>query len=704
MEDAAGITRRTEDPELDPGSRLEGIQRILRLGDWIWTPASNRLRYDGCRWSMEIPKGGGEETLEGFLGLFHPSDRTTLANHLRRSLESRVPFEVEVRSRPDRGVSGIYQLRGGVFRDDPDGPLLFGVLQEITERWQTDRHFNLLQAALESLPIGITISDPEGRILYTNAAEAEIHGYAADELMAKKAAALFAPTEYQQPIPRKNLSLMGVFRRESVNIRKNGEKFPVFLTSVPVRSADGEPLGLVTACEDLTERKETEKRIERLAYYDLLTDLPNRTMFLSRLQEFLDKAATLDQQVAIIALDLDRFKDINDTLGHTFGDRLLKAVAQRLVNCMRKADIVARLGGDEFVVLQASPGGEDVPAAAAGRIIETISRSFNIDGRRVDIGVSIGIALFPTDGQDPETLMRHAELALYHAKGLGRSKYAFFFEDMNRRVKERARLEASLRRAIDDGQLMLFYQPQLDLLSGTITGVEALVRWRDDDDRPTLPLHSIAVAEDLGLIHPLGEWVLGEACRQGRIWTAETGRSLRIAVNISGQQFKKAGFLSLVDRVLAESGLPPECLELEMTENILMEEVEETIRLLLDLKARGVRLSIDDFGTGYSSLNYLKHFPLDLIKIDRSFLSEVKNFGDKVIIVEAITAMAHRMGLKVLAEGVETCQQLDFLLACGCNEGQGFLFAPPMPAEEMTELLQQGVFLLQDICPDLTQQ
>jgi diguanylate cyclase (GGDEF)-like protein/PAS domain S-box-containing protein len=551
---------------------------------------------------------------------------------------------------------------------------------------QNEARLELLGAGVESLPIGITLSDAEGRIIYTNSAEAAMHGYKVEELMHQDARIL-APERLHGARLLEKTKKCGVWRRESVNWRKGGEEFPVQLSSVVVRNARKEFLGTATICEDITERKKNEQKIHQLAYFDPLTGLPNRTLFLDRLQKALASTDRSRQAVAVLLLDLDNFKDINDTQGHEFGDKLLKEVARRLSSCIRAADTLARLGGDEFVVMSAVRH-EKTAGSIAFRIQENFRPPFEIDGRLTYAGFSIGIALYPNDAPDLEVLLRCADTAMYRAKAGGRQNSQFFSPEMNREIMEKVALEYALREALDRQELTLCYQPQWDLQTGSRCVVEVLARWRHPELGDISPARFIPLAESSGLIYRLGEWVLRSACTQAKVW-AEAGCPVeRVAVNISGHQLRQPDFTDLIDSVLAETKLDPARLELEFTEGVLMEHAGQTATIMQTLKGMGIQLSIDDFGTGYSSLSYLKHFPIDRIKIDRAFVAGIERDPGDTAIVTAVIALAHTLKIKVLAEGVETRAQLEFLQESGCSEGQGFFLGAPMKAEELVRWLE----------------
>ncbi|MCM2357037.1 MAG: EAL domain-containing protein [Geobacteraceae bacterium] len=551
---------------------------------------------------------------------------------------------------------------------------------------ESEDRLRMLKEAVDCLPIGITLSDVDGRIVYSNPAEAEIHGYRVEELFGREAR-LFARHDRRKPFPPEQLDNIGVWKRESVNIRKSGEEFPVQLTSIAVRNADGGCIGIVTACEDITGRKEAEKRIYHLAYNDPLTGLPNRGLLLNRLQQAVALASREERKVCLLFLDLDNFKDFNDTQGHDFGDKLLREVAGRLAAGMRESDTLARLGGDEFVVVLTSVTGQECAAAAAQRILSAFSRPFVIDGRQIYSSASIGIALYPDDGLDTESLFKCADTAMYHAKNEGRSHYRFFSAEMNQSIMRRMALENSLRQGLERHEFFLHYQPLWDLKTAAMVGVEVLLRWQSADFGLILPSEFIALTEDTGLIYGMGEWVLRAACIQAGNWAAAGRRGVKMAVNISGKQLTQPDFPAMVARVVRETGIEPGALELEFTESVIMEQPDKISDTLRALKKMGIRLSIDDFGTGYSSLNCLKHFPIDRIKIDRSFVAGLCRDNDDAAIVRAVICMAHSLNMKVLAEGIENSDQLHFLTELGCDEAQGFYLAMPMAAEDLAVIL-----------------
>ncbi|PTD97826.1 hypothetical protein C8261_02285 [Pseudothauera lacus] len=453
----------------------------------------------------------------------------------------------------------------------------------------------------------------------------------------------------------------------------------------------GQPLpdgGFVTIYTDVTEHKRAAAEIEHLAHHDMLTGLANRLWLDARLEQSLADSRRNHHGLAVLFLDLDRFKHINDSLGHHVGDALLVDVANRLRGNVREVDIVARQGGDEFVVVVQAIGGSSDAAHVAVKILEALSAPYLIGGSELHTTPSIGIALFPEDGEDAATLLRNADTAMYHAKALGRANYQFYAEEMNLSATARLDLERKLRRALQLEQFELWYQPQIEAASGQVCGVEALIRWRHPDDGLISPARFIPLAEETGLIVELGYWVLRAACRQARHWRDAGLPALRMSVNLSTRQLMHRGLAEGVSSALAAADIPAGLLELEITESAVMEEPENAIAVLANLKRLGVNLAIDDFGTGYSSLSYLKLFPLDRLKIDRSFVSDIEHDANDAAIVTAAVSLAHNLGLSVVAEGVETAVQVARLAELGCDELQGYHFSRPLPAHEATAWLR----------------
>jgi diguanylate cyclase (GGDEF)-like protein/PAS domain S-box-containing protein len=679
--------------------RLASAQRIAKLGNWELNPLT------GIFWGSEemlrilgMAESSPNFSFESFLFTVDPSDRHLVASNLANVFKhkSTCCFEFRIK-RTDNTLHAVRMQGRADTAISGKIPRILGTLLDVTEIRQVEDNLRMLKEAVDCLPVGITLSDISGKIIYSNPAEAEIHGYKPEELVGKEASQ-FAPQCLRKPFTMEEINNMGLLKRESLNVRKNGEEFPVQLTSLAVRSSEGRCLGIVTTCEDITSRKEAEKKIHRLAYYDPLTGLPNRGMLIDRLHQALAFAHREERQVCLVFLDLDNFKEVNDTYGHDFGDKLLREVSERLNGTMREADTLARLGGDEFVIVLSSVNSHESTAAAAQRLMSVFAHPFIIDARKIYCSVSIGIAIYPDDGVDTESLLKCADAAMYHAKEEGKAQYRFFSVEMNQKIMQRVSLEKSLRQGLERQEFFVNYQPQWDLKTSTMVGVEVLLRWQSADFGLMPPSEFIALTENSGLIFDLGQWVLRTACIQAKNWALEGHKNFKVAVNISGKQLKQPDFIEMISSVIRESGVDPEVLELEFTESVIMEEADKTIDTLRSLKKLGVLLSIDNFGTGYSSLNYLKHFPIDRIKIDRSFVADLDRNDDNAALVKATISMGHSLNRKVLAEGVENSDQLRFLTLHGCDEVQGFYLAMPMTAEDISgclkDILGKGISTL----------
>jgi diguanylate cyclase (GGDEF)-like protein/PAS domain S-box-containing protein len=565
---------------------------------------------------------------------------------------------------------------------------------------KTNESLRLFKKALETMQLGVTVTDLEGNILYTNPAEADMHGYTVKGLIGKNIR-IFAPSKLWNPIAKEKLGTINRWKRESINRRKDNSIFSVRLMSDVVKNTKGHPIGVVTTCEDITYHKKSEEKIVHLAYHDTLTKLPNRYLLKDRLTQAIETAKKYNRKMAILFLDLDQFKRINDTLGHDTGDKLLQQVAKRLSKYVRKSDTlarvketdirntVARLGGDEFTILLTEIKHIRDTAIVAQRIMELFSKSFKVQGHEIFVSFSIGIAVFPYNGENAISLLKNADTAMYHAKKNGRNNFQFYTESMNVTTVERFSIENQLRRALDNGELLLYYQPQLDIKKRKIVGAEALLRWNHPDKGLLSAASFIPLAEETGFILPIGEWVLQTACQQNKSWQKAGHKEMRVTVNISGLQFKQKSFMKTVLQALNSAHLDPHCLELELTESILMDTTDQAIAILTELKSIGVQISIDDFGTGFSSLNYLNRFPIDILKIDKSFIRNISFDSDDNAIITAIISMAHNLNLKVIAEGIETIQQLLFMYQKGNTLMQGDLLSPPLPADSLMQLFKK---------------
>ncbi|TAN66685.1 MAG: PAS domain S-box protein [Methylobacter sp.] len=571
--------------------------------------------------------------------------------------------------------------------------------RDVTEQKLAEAELRIAATAFESQE-GMSITDANQVILKVNKAFTRITGYSPEEVIGHSHALLNSGRQnahfYQ--VLQHNLKQNGYWEGEIWNRRKNGEIYPAWLSITTVSDANNRISNYVAAFTDITKDKEAEQTIHNLAYYDPLTALPNRRLLWERLKHGIELERRDGKQLAVLMLDLDRFKAVNDSMGHLAGDELLQQVAARIRLRLRDVDMVARLGGDEFIVLLEDIAHPEDAARVAEGIVADLSKPFQLFksnnahpelSRKVRIGASIGISLFPQHGDSPESLMDNADIALYRAKDEGRGCFAYFSEEFTLIARERIALETRLRHATEQRELCVYYQAQIDIDSGLIIGAEALVRWQDPSKGLISPNSFIPIAEETGLIVEIGAWVLRETCWQGKRWIDAGLPSITLAVNVSPHQFRRSDISALVAEVLHETGFPAELLELELTESGLMENEEKAVEVLNNLRTQGVRLAIDDFGTGYSSLAYLKRFPLDVLKIDKSFIDDIPSVQDDMEITATIVAMGHILGFKVLAEGVETLEQLAFLREKGCDTYQGFIKSKPLPAEEFAKLLRE---------------
>nr|ABD75787.1 sensory box/GGDEF family protein [uncultured bacterium] len=743
---------------------------------------------------------------------FHPQEIHQLASALsskwRTEHEFQKVFEDLERRIEDRTVELM----------NMNEHLIEELLEEIDERKRAEKHLRQLKQAVETMQLGITITDLDRKIIYMNPAGAEMHGYQVEELLGQDVS-MFVPPEHRKPLTLERIKEWKGLIRESVNIRKDGTTFLVWLMSEIVKNAKGEPFAIVTSCEDITERKQaeealrkseeryrivlesapdpvvvydtegkvayfnpafsrvfgwtldesigrnidflpvenvpenklifekincgktlsgietycltkdgkkvgvnisgagffdnhdklqgsiitlqditerkkTEEEIKFLAYHDVLTGLLNRKSFYTRLEDELIRSYSYDgdrrrikgHKWALFFLDVDRFKYVNDTLGHDVGDELLKVVAVRLKNCLRKSDYIFRLGGDEFTIILNDLTDDTDMAKVAQKIRKAIARPCRIKDHELYITVSIGISIYPDDGDDVETLVKNADIAMYAAKEENQG-YRFFIEEMNRKTLERMMLENNLRNALQHDQLIIYYQPLVDS-TNQIVGMEALLRWHHPELGLISPSQFIPLAEETGLIVPIGKWVLRCACQQARKWHEMGYTRFYVAVNLSVRQFREPDLVETIEQILEATDLPPDCLKLEVTESGIMEHPEQAIAKMKMLRAKGIHFSIDDFGTGYSSLSYLKRFPIDTLKIDRSFVIDSTTNKDDQEIIKTIIAMARNLGMDTVAEGVEAKEQQDFLIHHGCHMMQGYYFGRPMPAEKFEDMLQ----------------
>lgn len=585
-------------------------------------------------------------------------------------------------------ASGVLQVAGvGLISLIAGGLSVLQLLERRRLRIERD----LLTAFLEHIPDNVYFKDRDSRFIRISGAMATYMGLANSAQAAKKTDSDMFSSEHaeqaladEQEILRTGQPIVG---KEEKETWPDGREAWVRTTKVPLRNRKGQIIGTMGISSDITDRKQSEARIQHMALHDALTGLPNRVLLHDRLEQAIGLAQRNQKRVALLMLDLDRFKNVNDTLGHYVGDRLLEAVSKRLKICLRDSDMVARFGGDEFVICLPMVRDQEDIERVAQKVLSTITEPFRIEDHELRISSSIGICQYPIDGESPESLLQFADAAMYQAKTKGRGTYCFFTQELNEDAKRRQKLEKDLHEACERNEFVLNYQPLIATDSGLITGVEALLRWHHPEQGLISPAAFIPLLEEMGLMIEVGRWVLRTACLQNVAWQKAGFPPIRMAVNVSAQQFHRGEIVRTVEEVLRETGLEPKWLEVELTESLTLDESDATIQIMHDLKRLGVSLSLDDFGTGWSSLSYLRRFPLDRLKIDRSFMRDITSKPAAAAVVRSILDLAFNLGLACTGEGVETHQQLTYLQQQTCAEIQGFLFSPAVTAEAFGTML-----------------
>jgi diguanylate cyclase (GGDEF)-like protein/PAS domain S-box-containing protein len=702
-------------PILTSVSGEAGITREQEYGRMLKTLVSNvpgmvyRCRND-ADWTMEFVSDGFER-LTGyrvsdilhnhrvrFEDLIHPDDRARMRDAMAEVEGEGEPFDVEYRIiHADSTLRWVWERGIGVYHGSPRPIAYEGLIQDITARKLAEdavteaerRYRGLFDNAIE----GIFRTSPDGHFIEANPALAQICGFDSIDELVKSCQDIGAQL-YVDPERREKFMHLVTVRGsvsgfESQIYRKNGDVIWVSENARAVVDANGNVHAYEGMLADITERKLYQARIEQQANYDTLTGLANRSLLQDRLQQSMLACSTYGSRLAVAFIDLDRFKFINDSLGHHVGDELLKCVANRLISCVRDIDTVARLGGDEFVLLISDQAGSpDSLGKMMERILAVVAEPWLIEQGEFNVTASVGVARYPDDGADAQTLLKHADSAMYRAKDRGGNSVQFFTNDLNVQMIENLEMESKLRRALERDQFLLHYQPRIDLSSGACLGAEALIRWQVSPQEIISPRRFIPLAEETGLIVPIGRWVLETACRQNKAWQDMGLAPMVVSVNVSARQFHQDDFVQTVVAVLKNTGLEARYLEIELTESMVMHDAEKLVAMLDELKRIGVQMSVDDFGTGYSSLSYLKRFPVDRLKIDRSFVQDLMSDSDDATIVRTIIALGHNLGLLIVAEGVETGEQSDFLRQNGCDEAQGYLFGRPVPNVDFIALLK----------------
>ncbi|MDP2242842.1 EAL domain-containing protein [Pseudomonas sp.] len=674
-------------------ARLALALEASELGLWDWNLQSDEVHHSQLKEIFGLEPEAVQAMLRDLKPRLHPDDvpllRRALVEHMKGRSDD---YQIEYRVKHADGHWVWVEDRGRAVERDAQGRVLrmLGTRRTITARKQQEEQQRLAATVFEAASEGIVILDPDYRMLAANQAFSQVTGYLQEEVLGKSVASLISSrdTQHQYQLIRLELERGDHWQGELIETRKNGELYPQLLQLNVVRDARGLVSHIVGFFADLSSRREAEERLRYLSHYDDLTGLANRSLFRERLHEASQRSRQSGRSLALLHVDLDRFKWLNDSLGHEVADQLLRQMSRRLSQAVPEADTIARLSGDEFAVLLDSYGSLSTLARLASRLLAKLRLPMTVGGQELVVSASLGISLLPDNAREISTLVSQADMAMQHAKHLGGNTFQFYTDNLQACTLERLQLETQLRKAIDEHQLEVFYQPKLCLADDSLNAAEALVRWRHPERGLVPPGDFIGLAEETGLIVPIGEFVLRRACQQARDWQLQGLAQIRVSVNLSVHQVRQGTLTNLVRQVLDETGLAPQFLELELTESQLLDNVESVIATFQQLRDLGVKLAIDDFGTGYSSLSYLKRFPVDYVKIDQTFIRDLELGGEDAAITRAIIVMAHSMELKVVAEGVETQAQMDFLKAHHCDEIQGYLISRPVPAEQLASLLR----------------
>ncbi|HEU5339145.1 MAG TPA: EAL domain-containing protein, partial [Sulfuricaulis sp.] len=679
---------------------LDRSQRVANVGSWEWDMVTQQVRWSGEMFRVYgMKKNDFDGTYASAVANTYPDDKALMERNIERVLRQGIATSIEFRIlRPDGKVRWVQGQTEPVANAKGEINRIIGTVRDITERkqaeealWENEiKYRTLFEAAKDAIFLM-----KEGVIVDCNHHAQEMYGCLRHELIGRSLVDFSPPYQpdgrpsQEKTLQKINAALGGEPQFfEWVHIHLDGTSFHAEVSLNAIELNNERYLHAIV--RDISERMQAQERLQYLAHHDSLTGLPNRAMFLERLDHALTRARWTSRPLAVLFLDLDRFKNINDTLGHDIGDSALRVAAQRLLDSVREGDTVARLGGDEFTVLLEDLASTDDVPVVAQKILESVSQPFEVEDREFVMTTSIGISLYPSDGDDSLNLLRNADTAMYRAKEMGRNKSQFYSSEMGVKAFEKFMLESNLRHALERNEFQLYYQPQVNLATGAITGVEALLRWRHPELGLVSPAQFIPVAEETGLMQSIDEWVLRTACLQAQAWRSAGLPPFVMAVNLSGAVFSEPTLVDIISRVMGESCMAPGQLELEITEGAIMQNAEHMVRTLDDLRKMGINLAIDDFGTGYSSLSYLKRFPIDTLKIDQSFVKDVTYKDEDASLVKVIIVMGHALKLKVIAEGVETTEQLALLRQLGCDGMQGFLFCRPLPAKEITRLMKSG--------------
>jgi diguanylate cyclase (GGDEF)-like protein/PAS domain S-box-containing protein len=678
---------------------LTRAQSITHVGSWDWNIVTNDLVCsDEIYRILGFQPQEFRATYDTFLAHVHPEDLDIVTKATDTAIKEKNPNSIEHHSNEHRivrqdGSVRIIHKCGETFYGSDGAPVrMIGTMQDVTERKEAENQLALAAQVFENALEGVVITDLKGTIQFANPAVFTITGYSPEEVIGQNPRILRSdrhPKEFYDNM-WKTITTEGGWQGIIWNRRKDGEAFPEWLSITAVKDSAGRTYRYVSVFYDMTRIKQSEDTLKRQSYEDALTKLPNRLLFEDRFNNAIGSAARVGGKVGVALIGLDRLKNINETLGFPAGDQLIQKAAERLRPLVKDGDTLARFGGDEFICVLHDLKDEQDMVKMMLTMLEALSLPFSIDGQELFVTASAGAAFYPSDGADSSTLAQNALVAMRRAKNQDRNSYQLYTPTMNTRSYERLALENDLRKAVGREEFTVHYQPKLSILTGALTGMEALVRWNHPVHGMVSPVQFIPLAEESGLIAPIGEFVLAEALAQIKKWCAVDCGDLSVAVNLSAAQFRDKGLLKTIRDALDRAGVDPSRLDVEVTESMVMGDVNATIATLNGLRDMGVRISMDDFGTGFSSLSYLKRFPIHCLKVDRSFIRDIPGNEDDVAITSAIISMAHSLNLKVVAEGVETVEQLEFLRTNACDEMQGYFFSPPVPAMEMTKILGSG--------------
>lgn len=680
-------------------ANVRGLVNALPDGLCRISAGGHLLDYKPARNPLAVLDHAQGHLGEPYAKIFPVEFNAALDRLLAANRDGSGPRMEDVTFPDGKGENLVLELRASPAAED-----WIVLVRDVTERVRSEEQLRKLSTAVEQSPVSVMITTVDGRIDYVNAKFCEVTGYTAVEVRGQTPKVLQSghtkQEEYDELLQR--ISAGDTWEGEFRNRRKDGSFYWEHASIAPIVDTRGRVTHYLAVKEDITERKSQEKRIRQLAYCDTLTGLPNRVYFREEATRMLALALRAGGRAAVCMMDLDDFRRVNDTLGHKAGDLLLERVAERVQKCLRTSDLsarmaaddgmsVARLGGDEFALLLSSIGNGEHVGTVARRVLESLNKPFEIEGHELFVGASIGIAVYPQDGEDIDTLLKNADTAMYQAKRQNRGDFHLYSQELHHNALQRLSMEGELRRALEKEEFLLYYQPQFDSHTLQPVGVEALIRWQSQDRGLVPPNLFLPIAEEFGLIGPIGHWVIEEALRQTKVWQAEGLGSLVMGVNLSGRQFRQKDFPKQLNVLLDRSGVDSNLINFELTEGILMQAVDETLRILRVIKERGAKISVDDFGTGYSSLSYLRQFPLDTLKVDKSFVDGLITDVNDAAITAAIVRMAHSLNLEVVAEGVEKDEQLKMLAGLGCDLVQGYLLGRPLPAADLVQHLRTTV-------------